>query len=404
MFARATGCRCCSGCGEIVMKVLHIILLGAYTDGFSYQENLLPKYHQKAGHEVEIIASSVVVNDSGQHVDYDGPGRYTDQNGIAVTRLPFRAPKKLSAMFRRYKGLYAALESASPDVLFIHGCQFLEIKTVARYLKRHPHVIAYVDNHADFNNSAQNVLSKKVLHGVIWKRCAHIIEPFTKRFYGVLPARVDFLREAYGLPEDKCALLVMGVDDEEAQKALVPAVRRRRREEYGVTDSDFVVVTGGKIDSNKPQVITLMKAINQLTDRRLRLVVFGSVSGELKADFDRQLSERVSYIGWRKSNEIYTDFAAADLVAFPGLHSVLWEEAAGMGKPCAFKRIKGFEHVDLGGNCLFFENDSAEEYQRVICQAQRQIDALKAAAEEKGMNAFSYRKIAERALDAHKAC
>ena len=31
------------------------------------------------------------------------------------------------------------------------------------------------------------------------------------------------------------------------------------------------------------------------------------------------------------------------------------EKAVGKGKPCVFKRISGFEHIDIGGNCLFFE-------------------------------------------------
>ena len=143
----------------------------------------------------------------------------------------------------------------------------------------------------------------------------------------------------------------------------------------------------------------MMKAVNALDDKNVKLMVFGSVSDELKQSFEQNLSDRVKFIGWRKSEDMYTDFAAADLAAFPGLHSVLWEQAAGMGKPCAFKRIKGFEHVDLGGNCVFFENDSEEEYARVISLAKSNIGSLKQAAEEKGMKAFSYREIARLAIE-----
>ena len=78
------------------MKILHLILLGSYTDGFSYQENLLPKYHKKAGHEVEIITSVLVRDSGGNYADYRGDLEYTDQNGIEVVRLPYRPPKKLS--------------------------------------------------------------------------------------------------------------------------------------------------------------------------------------------------------------------------------------------------------------------------------------------------------------------
>ena len=58
--------------------------------------------------------------------------------------------------FRRFAGMYEALEKAAPDVLFIHGCQFMDIDVVVKFLKRHPHVSVYVDNHSDFSNSARN--------------------------------------------------------------------------------------------------------------------------------------------------------------------------------------------------------------------------------------------------------
>ena len=380
------------------MNIVYTILGGSYTDGFSYQENLMAKYHKMAGNDVTVITSSLVRDDSGNVVEYQGETESVDINGVKVIRLPFSRPKKISGFLRKYEGFKGALEKSKPDLLFIHGCQSCEMKVIADYLKSHPEVWVLADNHADYQNSARNFLSKNILHGLLWKHCAKTIEPYTEKFYGVLPARVDFLKKAYGIPAGKCEILVMGVDDDEAQKALAPGVRKNRREEYGVSDDDFVIVTGGKIDSNKPQVISLMKAVNSLAGGKIKLIVFGSVTDELKRSFEKNLGDSVKYIGWRRSEDIYTDFAAADLVAFPGLHSVLWEQAVGMGKPCAFKRIKGFEHVDLGGNCVFFENDSEQEYIRVIKYAQENIGTLKNEAEKKGMKTFSYKEIAKRAI------
>ena len=380
------------------MNIVYTILGGSYTDGFSYQENLMAKYHKMAGNDVTVITSSLVRDDSGNVVEYQGETESVDINGVKVIRLPFSRPKKISGFLRKYEGFKGALEKSKPDLLFIHGCQSCEMKVIADYLKSHPEVWVLADNHADYQNSARNFLSKNILHGLLWKHCAKTIEPYTEKFYGVLPARVDFLKKAYGSPAGTCEIRVLGVDDDEAQKALAPGVRKNRREEYGVSDDDFVIVTGGKIDSNKPQVISLMKAVNSLAGGKIKLIVFGSVTDELKRSFEKNLGDSVKYIGWRRSEDIYTDFAAADLVAFPGLHSVLWEQAVGMGKPCAFKRIKGFEHVDLGGNCVFFENDSEQEYIRVIKYAQENIGTLKNEAEKKGMKTFSYKEIAKRAI------
>ena len=380
-------------------RIVHMCLSNIYADGYSYQENMLPRFHQALGYEVEIIASVETFDNNGQFTDHQGKREYLNENGIPVRRLAYQKPVKIYRILRRYQGTYSSLEKTDPDIIFIHGCQFMDIDIVADYLKKHPGIKVYVDNHADFNNSATNVLSKNILHKIIWKRCAHIIEPFTSKFYGVVPARVDFLKEMYDLPADKCELLVMGADDDAVEKARCPEVRENRRTVYGVTDDDIVIVTGGKIDHNKPQVLKLMHAVNDMSDERVKLMVFGSVTDELKAEFDRNLTDRVIHIGWRKSEDIYEDFAAADLVAFPGLHSVLWEQAVGMGVPCLFKRIKGFEHVDLGGNCLFFEQDDEEEYKvRIMC-ALDQIDEMKQIAQEKGMKTFSYREIAKRALE-----
>ena len=111
---------------------------------------------------MSIITNCDIIDVNGKDAVYCGERQYTDENGIHITRLPYRSPKKIYRFFRRYSGLMQALCSASvPDVLFIHSCQFLDISVVVKYLKQHPGITVYVDNHADFYNSAQNFLSKK---------------------------------------------------------------------------------------------------------------------------------------------------------------------------------------------------------------------------------------------------
>ena len=379
------------------MKICHLCLHGPYNEGWNYQENILPKYHARLGYEVFQIVTPYIWD--GNEIRECVDTRYTNTYGITVIRCHERTGISFGGRLERYPELMGFLQEITPDILFIHDVQCLDIATVVKFLKKHIDCIVYVDNHSDCVNSATNWLSKNILHKGLWKHMAQKINPFVKKFYGVLPARVDFLVDLYKLPPEKCELLVMGADDEAVEAALKPEVRVNKRLEYGVADDDFVIVTGGKIDHNKPQVLTLMKAVNETADEHIKLIVFGSVSPELKDEFDKQISEYVKYVGWRKSEDIYSDFAAAELVAFPGLHSVLWEQAVGMGKPCAFKRIKGFEHIDLGGNCMFFERDDIEEYKRVIAESIKNIDSMKAVAEGQGKEMFSYKAIAKRTLE-----
>ena len=81
---------------------------------------------------------------------------------------------KVGKFLRVYEGTYQAIEKAKPDLIFIHGCQFLDMKYVVKYVKKYACKV-YVDNHADFSNSATNWISKNILHKGLWRHCAHMI-------------------------------------------------------------------------------------------------------------------------------------------------------------------------------------------------------------------------------------
>ena len=49
------------------MKILHLCLSAFYIEGMSYQENLLPLFHQKMGHEVRIISSLQTFSSDGEY-------------------------------------------------------------------------------------------------------------------------------------------------------------------------------------------------------------------------------------------------------------------------------------------------------------------------------------------------
>lgn len=384
------------------MKIVHIC--GTFTEKLGYQENYLTKYHSKMGNHVTVITSRWVYDDTGSlTLQTSGPFQYVNDDGVRVVRLPILFGASFHFRLHTLRGFHRMLKQEAPDILFVHGCQFLDVHVIARYAKRHPNVRIYVDNHADFSNSATNFLSKSVLHGMIWRGCAHRIEPYTRKFYGVLPARVDFLEDVYGLSPAQCELLVMGADDEQVIRAKQAGARRQIREQHHISENDFLVVTGGKIDQWKTQTLLLMQAVRNISDVRVRLLVFGSVTPELKAQVEALSDgERVRYIGWIRAEESYDYFEAADLVVFPGRHSVLWEQAAGQGVPMLVKDWPGTHHVDLGGNVRFLTQDSAEEIRQALEWLMKHpecYEEMKNVATERGIKAFSYRDIAGRAIE-----
>lgn len=383
------------------MKVVHLCLGGSLTDGWSYQDNLLPKYHRKMGYEVTVIASRWAHKNNSSFYKFPKQDYFLD-DGIHMIRLEIKNKDTIKNRFKKYEHVYESIEKESPDILFVHGCQYLDIRNVVRYAKKNPKVIIYVDNHADYSNSASNFISQKILHGIIWKKCAKSIEPYTKKFYGVLPARVDFLKNVYKIPEEKIELLVMGADDEKIMTASKKeATKIEIRRKYGIAEQDFLIVTGGKIDLAKTQTLLLMEAVRKIPNSKIRLVVFGSVVPELQ-DKVNELADgkKVQYIGWLNTDESYPVFSAADLVAFPGRHSVFWEQVAGQGIPMLVKYWEGTNHIACDGSADFLYEDSVDEIQSKILSIAEsgKYNMMKEAAQRNSIN-FLYSTIAKKSLE-----
>lgn len=384
------------------MRILHVCLGNFYIDNYTYQENLLPKYHKKLGYDVKIVASTLSFDENGKGCNIKAK-KYINENGIEVTRLNYKNLlfKKLGKFLRVYSGFKQYLNKCKPDIIFIHGCQFNDIRLIRDYAKKN-NVVIYVDNHADFSNSARNIFSKLILHKLMWRKCAKIIEPYTTRFYGVLPARVDFLKDIYKIPNNKVNLLVMGADDELVNECNNKEEIINLRKKLKIKENDFVIITGGKIDMAKLQILTLMKTIKKFDN--IKLIIFGSIINELKETFNSLLSDNIIYVGWLNSIDTYKYISLANLVVFPGRHSVLWEQTVAQGKPMVVKYWKGTTHIDLGGNVKFLYEDSEEEMYSLLDQIINKNDyvSMNKIAKSNKKNSFLYSEIAKTSIDYKK--
>ncbi len=382
------------------MKIVHVFLAGPMNDGWTYQENLLTKYHRRLGHDVTFITTQTMFDKNGKIVN-NVNSNYINQDGVKVLRLPIKN-KPVYYRFCKYAGLYESLIVEDPDIIFFHCFQCRDASTIARYARKHK-VVIYTDNHADYSNSAKNLLSKYILHKIIWKHYARKLLPYVKKYYGVLPIRVDFLTDMYAIPKEKCELLVLGADDEMVQKANKPFIREMIRSKYSIREEDFLIVTGGKINSNRQESLNLMRAIAETDRDNVKLLVFGSVSEELNSEFNQLLNYRqIVYIGWVDTETTYKIFAASDLVVFPGLHSVMWEQAVAQGVPCVLRDLQGLHHYDLGGNVVFLSDTSKNGQKRIISQiidSPNEYEHMKRVAREQGMAYFSYNEIAQRSIE-----
>ena len=82
------------------MKIVNVSLGGTVTDGWNYQDNILPKYHKKMGLETVIITSEFVWSEEGTIVK-DERNEYYNENNIKVIRLKCNADS-INKRFKKY--------------------------------------------------------------------------------------------------------------------------------------------------------------------------------------------------------------------------------------------------------------------------------------------------------------
>lgn len=318
------------------------------------------------GHEVFIIAPTYSEYDKKNGgIISAAAGEKELSDGIRLVRLKPVLPCKINQHIHIFYGFNSIIERIRPDLVFVHGVYSLNYRFLYRYKKQRPEVQIVYDNHADANNSGKNFMSYNYARYVVKHLIVKRIIDTSNFFYGVTPARCDYLINMFGIPKNKVSLLPLGADDEEMHFDQKQTIRQEVRKQYGISDKDFLIVTGGRIDPLK-NIHVLAKAVSKSQHKDIKLLVFGSIRDDMKDVFESLKSDRILLIGWQPSNEVYRFFYAADIVMFPGLHSVLWEQAVASQVPCAFSRIEGFEHVNIGGNCLLMEGKSAEYYEEII--------------------------------------
>ena len=381
------------------MNIVHISPGACYSEGWSYQENLLPKYQAKLGHTVTLIVSDRTL--VGTNVETCACTDSMSADGFRVIRRSFtRFPGgKLTSLLSRLP-VSDLLEELKPDLIFAHGLVSTTIFQVARYKRRHPACVVVQDNHEDYNigYDVRKPLGVRWLVVLMRRWMQRLNAPYVTKVYGVTPWRKQYAQEAYGVDPAKTDVLIMGADDEVIDFAHRAEIRERVRARYGIAPEDFLVVTGGKIDQRK-NIHLLMRAVEDLP--HVKLLVFGKAADDFEDVYRGSMNGNVIDIGWIASKDSYDYFFAADLVCFPGQHSVLWEQACAAKTPCLFKEWEGMDHVDNGGNAAFLREVTAESLREELLSLRftERYEKMRQAAESEKTDIYLYSRIAEKSLE-----
>lgn len=382
------------------MKIVHIAPAAPYNDYWGYQDNLLPKYHRKLGNDVTLIITNMTHKD-GKIIE-TSPADYYLNDGVRVIRL---AKKQylhhILTNLNSCLDVLGYLKEIRPDFIFYHGLVSSTIHQVVEYKKKtNPNCIIVQDNHLDYNIGPVcknwKDFAIRAFYRHIHKRTASSIA----KVYGVTPWRKNYAEDYFHVDSCKTDVLIMGADDEKIDLVNRVSIRERIRDEKNIAYDEFLIVTGGKIDEKK-KIHLLMEACKGI--EKTKLMIFGNISDNIKEQFERILAENknIIYIGWVDSDKVYDYFFAADLVLFPGQHSVLWEQACASKVPCVFERWEGMEHVNNGGNSDFVDNVTVESLREKIFELRftPKYQEMKKVAESEKTDIYLYSHIAKKSLE-----
>lgn len=340
------------------MKIAHIAASGPYTEDMTYQENILPLCQKEQGHEVTVIANCICWNES--KLGSVAPMSKTMASGVQLVRLPYFniVNAYITEKLRYIKGLYTTLEKIKPDFIFLHDVSTGAVTQLKKYLDAHPETILVADSHTTFSNSGRVWISRKVLHGIIYRYFANKIYPYIRTIYYITPDARRFLTDIYKLPEDKLAFLPLGgiILKEDIYKDKRTSVRRK----YNISDNVVVFLHSGKLDSGK-RTIELINAFASRKNRsNTELYIIGDTDDAVRKNKIKELAEMdntVHFLGWKTGEELFDFLCATDIYVQPGVVSATLQLAACNRCGVVVKQCDGYSELLKNAGIVYSEDD-----------------------------------------------
>ena len=377
------------------MRIVHIDLTGPFTEKMNYQENLLADIHAKDGHEVFFIATNFVWEDNEMCTVLAADKKM--ENGVFLIRIPYvnLLLPILTNKLRVVKGLGNILEELKPEIIMLHGYQTAAVFPIVKYVKKNPNVKLAVDTHADALNSAQNFISRQILHRFLYTYMGHKVLDFTKKIWCISKDVMDFSEKMNRIPNERLDFYPLGGQIFEKEEYYEK--RNRIREKYGIYDKDILLVHSGKMDAKK-KTFEIVKAIAEISDTRLKLFIVGTMDGDVEREVRKltDCDERVSFTGWMSGEELLEVLCGADIYMQPGTQSATMQNAACCA--CALALYPYESHQYLLGDSAFYVKDY-EDIKHLLWQVLENPELIEAKRRESFIIAkekLDYKKLAEK--------
>ena len=375
------------------MKILHICVSSYYTEGMSYQDNIIPDINASDGHSVTIVSNASKYN-AGIIVQTGEQDIYL-KNGIRLVRKQYLFGKKIGSKIKAICGLRRLISDIQPDVILHHGTGGLSLLSTVNYKKDHPKVKLYIDSHEDYHNSARNWISKNIQHKLIHGPISRYACNYCEKILYISEECKEFLIDLYHIPIEKLEFYPLGgiiISDIEKCK-----YREKVRAELGIDDSDILLCHTGKLDVNK-KTENIILAFDQIRDERLKLIIIGSLTNETEDVINEatKKDKRIKFLGWNKADELIEYICASDMYVQPGTQSATMQNAICCGIPVMLYPYKSHQAY-LKGNGWFVESvsDIVDKLNEIVDNPEILI-ALSANSYQVAYELLDYRKLAAR--------
>jgi glycosyltransferase involved in cell wall biosynthesis len=386
------------------MKI--VMLCDFYGINLTYQENLLSKYYSYLGHEVVIITSTIesIFEFTSNKFDAKQKEKIVFEDDIKIIRLPYKF--NLLNKLRKHAGVLSLLQQEKPNLIFVHGIH-LNLKEAVTYKKMSSGCKIILDYHADYNNSANNWASLNILHRIIRKTFFHKYLKYIDRIYPITPSCQQFLYEVYNVDYNLMEVLPLGCDYIKSTEIMNKVNTAKIKNELGIPNESFVIITGGKLNSAKKTDI-LLDSLNKIDDKNIHLIIFGKADkNEEKYEETLKLKSKglnVHFTGWIESDIILKLMSISDIAVFLDSPSVLWQQSIGMHLPLILgdSGHNCVEYLNLKENIINLKNNiSAINVANHLIRIKKDISVLnrmKEGAKIVGNEYLDYRIICNRTL------
>jgi 1,2-diacylglycerol 3-alpha-glucosyltransferase len=379
------------------MKIVHICLSCFYIDGYSYQENLLVQQNVADGHEVLVIASTQNYNDA-RRITYVEPSTYMGKDGARVIRLPYRKflPQKMMQKLRMHPGVYELLEREKPNAVLFHGLCGYELKTAAAFKRRHPKIPVYADSHEDQNNSART-LGSKLLHKYYYRPIISAVQASFDKILCISVETITFVRSMYGVPAERLEFYPLGgviVADEEYELR-----RDRARKSLRLESQHILFLQTGKLGKRK-RLVESLNGFARVAEKDFRLVIVGELDSEIQMEANLLIAQdkRVSFLGWKNSDELLDLLCATDVYLQPGTQSATMQMSLCARCPVILDDVPSHQPFVNGNGWLIKSPDELPDVFQEIAENPERLADMSLNSAAIAARLLDYKVLASRFL------